>query len=91
MATIYGRLHFEAAGEAGLRQWVETNPGRVNDRNSRGYKSAPLVLWLVKEKRADVNDMYARGTLLFTLQTPLTSLMLSWTVARIPPCWIRTV
>jgi ankyrin repeat protein len=51
--------------EVGLRQWVDANPGRVNDRDVRGEapliaaafkcKSLPLIQWLVNEKWADVN------------------------------------
>jgi hypothetical protein len=29
-------LNFEDMNEAELRQWVEANPGRVNDRDSDG-------------------------------------------------------
>jgi ankyrin repeat protein len=51
--------------EMQLRQWVEANPGRVNERDLNNttplrhatsyLKSVPLILWLVKEKGADVN------------------------------------
>lgn len=45
--------------EAQLRQWVELNPGRVNDTDINGntlldsaarLKSVPLVVWLLDEK-----------------------------------------
>ena len=59
------RLDFEGMGEAELRQWVEANPERVNDRNEGGrtplyetacgIKSLPLTVWLLDEKGADVN------------------------------------
>lgn len=58
-------LVFAVMSEVELRQWVEANPGRVNDRDSRGatplwvavydLKSVALVRWLVKERGADVN------------------------------------
>ena len=64
-------LTFGSIGEAGLRQWVEANPRRVNERDSVGYtplhvaalvdESVPLVLWLVKEKGADVNAIKDTG------------------------------
>jgi hypothetical protein len=48
-----------------LRQWVEANPERVNDRDghdstplyaaARQLKSLPLVAWLLDEKGADIN------------------------------------
>jgi len=53
--------------EAQLRQWVDANPGRVNDldRDEDGItplyaavfylESLPLVLWLLDERGADVN------------------------------------
>ena len=57
--------------EAEMRQWVEANPGRVNDKDSVGYtllctvveklESVPLILWLVNEKGADVNVRDADG------------------------------
>ena len=57
--------------EAGLRQWVKANPGRVNDRDRRGdtpllaaviyAKSLPLVVWLLDEKGADVNGTNEDG------------------------------
>lgn len=55
---------FYKMSEAELRQWVEANPGSVNDRDRTGW--APLnraadeiglsmVVWLLDEKGADVN------------------------------------
>jgi hypothetical protein len=51
--------------EAEVQQWVEANPGRVNDRDCRGQttlyaaaaslKSAALVLWLTGEYGAEVD------------------------------------
>lgn len=51
--------------EVQLRQWVEANPERVNEKDLNNttplcqatsyLKSVPLVLWLVNEKGADVN------------------------------------
>ena len=65
-------LYFHRMGEAGLRQWVEANLGRVNDRDSRGdmplivaagdLKSLPLVVWLLDEKGADVDATTKFGT-----------------------------
>lgn len=58
-------LNFFNMSEAEVRHWVEANPGGVNDKDKRGdtplttavrfLKSAPLVLWLVKERGADLN------------------------------------
>ena len=62
---------FASMTEPELRQWVEANPGRVNDRDRFGHtpfnaavyrrKSVPLILWLVKEKGADVNAEIANS------------------------------
>lgn len=58
-------FYFEYMSEEELRQYVEANPGRVNDEDSQGqtplvaavlaFDSAPLVQWLLSEKGADVN------------------------------------
>ena len=75
MAANYASLSFCSMSEAELRHWVEANPGRVNDKDSRGgsplnaavtnLESVPLVLWLVTEKGADVNgtDWFGYGPL----------------------------
>ena len=65
MAANYASLSFCSVSEVELRQWVEANPGGVNDKDSRGgsplsaavktLESVPLVLWLVTEKGAGVN------------------------------------
>ena len=57
--------------KAELRQWVETNPGRVNEWDEDGItplyaavyhlNSLPLVLWLLDEKGADVNKRIYNG------------------------------
>ena len=62
--------YFGDMNEAQLRQWVEANPGRVNDRDSAGYTlltAAALegeeedgllltfIVWLLDEEGADVN------------------------------------
>ena len=57
--------------KAELRQWVEANPGRVNDRDHSGEtpllaaviyeKSLPLVVWLLDKKGADVNGTNEDG------------------------------
>lgn len=59
------RLDFSRMTEAKLREWVEANPGRVNDLDGSWKsplytatvfpQSLPLTLWLVEEKGADVN------------------------------------
>lgn len=61
--------------EAELRQWVDANPGRVNDGDQYGdtalyaavfhLNSLPLALWFLDEKGADVNSQNDWG------QTPL--------------------
>ena len=57
-------LVFGNMTELELRQWVNANPGRVNDRDLRkktplfraiDLNSVPLILWSVKEKGADLN------------------------------------
>lgn len=64
-------LRFGGMTEAQLRQWVEGNPGRVNDTDkdnctllyaaSSLLKSLPLVLWLVDVMGADLNTQVLRG------------------------------
>lgn len=64
-------LSFEYMSEAQLRQWVEANPGRVNDRDSKCYTplsaaavrehSLSLFVWLLDEKGADVNATTVHG------------------------------
>lgn len=54
-----------------VRQWVEANPGKINDRDSQGLtvlvaaacelENLPLTLWLLDEKGADVNARWAGG------------------------------
>jgi len=61
--------------EAELRQWVDSNPSRVNDWDDYDVtplyaavyhkESLPLVLWLLDERGADVNTRVSGG------QTPL--------------------
>ena len=53
-------LCFIIMSEAQPRQWVEANPGRVNDKDMDGYmavlkRNLPMVQWLLDEKGADVN------------------------------------
>jgi len=55
--------------EVELRQWVEANPGRVNEGDSEGLtplaaiaskeEGLALVVWLLDEKGADVNATMA--------------------------------
>jgi hypothetical protein len=66
---------FRFMSEVELRQWVEANPGRVNHWDSDRWTpllaainvldSVPLVLWLVlwlvREKRADLNAADSHG------------------------------
>jgi hypothetical protein len=62
-------LSFRYMNEAQLRQWVEDNPERVNDRDMHQDTalfvavciSLPLVVWLLDEKSADVNGTVASG------------------------------
>jgi len=64
-------LDFEEMSEAELRQWVEANPGRVNDRDSRAFtpltasalylRSLAMVMRLLDEKRADANATMENG------------------------------
>jgi ankyrin repeat protein len=58
--------------KAEMRQWVEANPGRVNDGDTMMHtplysaashkKIAPLTVWLLDERGADVNGTTLRGT-----------------------------
>jgi hypothetical protein len=60
-----GALRFSKMSEAELREWVEANPGRVNEMDSSGdtliliaicvLQSLPLVVWLLDEKGANIN------------------------------------
>jgi len=62
---------FWGISEAELRQWVEANPGRLNDADRRGYmalvaaagdlQSLSLVMWLLDEKGANVNGTIENG------------------------------
>ena len=70
-----GAVEFLLMNEAELREWVQANPGRVNDRDRRGYtplhvaawhlKTLSLTTWLLDEKGADVNGKRQYG------ETPL--------------------
>lgn len=63
--AVEGLLNFQSITETEMRQWVEANPGGINDKDSKGntplfvaavhHASVQLVLWLVKEKGAGVN------------------------------------
>ena len=65
MAAPDEGLKFRYMSDLELRQWVEANPGRVNEWDSdrwtpllaaiNVFDSALLVLWLVNEKGADIN------------------------------------
>ena len=65
-------LPFNRMTEAQLRQWVEANPERVNDRDGYGstplyhaarrLKSLPLIVWLLDEKGADINARASHET-----------------------------
>jgi len=62
---------FHKMYERQLRRWVEANSDRVNDKDAGGctplvaavlkFKSAPLSMWLLDEKCADVNATTAYG------------------------------
>jgi len=68
MAAV--ELHMMSEPE--LLQWVEANPGRVNDRDSLGHtplliaalllRDLPLTVWLLDEKGADANARCVRGS-----------------------------
>ena len=62
-AAMTKRVDFSSKTEQEIKAWVESNPGRVNDQDDRGWTlltlsaqggSLGLVLWLV-EKGADVD------------------------------------
>ena len=63
--------NFWRMSETRLRQWVEANPGRVEDRDIGGHTplsaaashrdSQSLVVWLLEEKGADVNALSRYG------------------------------
>ena len=64
-------VYFLRMSEAEIRQWVETNPGRVNDQGRRGFTplimaakkhSHSLVVLLLDEKGANVNSTTWLGT-----------------------------
>ena len=67
-AAVDKTVNFRCITEAELREWVDANPGRVNDMDKWGepplYEivrdkgSLSLVMWLVDEKGADVNARY---------------------------------
>lgn len=70
MAANGTGLVFSRLSGAGLRQWVESNPGLVNDRDSSGetpliaavaLQSVSLIKWLVNEKGADVHAADKHG------------------------------
>jgi ankyrin repeat protein len=79
---------FRMTTEAELRQWMEANPGRVNDKDREGdtpltvgaadLKNLTLVVWLLDEKGADVNATTVDGSsVLHFAKTPdmLTALL----------------
>lgn len=59
-AAAVAELYFYQINEARLRQWVEANPGRINDRDRVGEtpliaaafeeEGLPLIVWLLDEK-----------------------------------------
>ena len=79
-AVAAEELTFWRMTEVQLRQWVEANPERVNDRDRLGemplcvavfhMKSLPLTVWLLDEKGADVNARAREGyTLLHVVES----------------------
>lgn len=94
-------LSFYEMSEAELRQWVEANPGRVDDRDRDGFtpswaavdslRSIPLMTWLLDEKGADVNATYINGSTLLHSTYTLTSSRPCWPVVRTSPCSISTI
>jgi len=63
-------LKFRRMTETQLRQWVEANPGRVDDRDNRetppfiaaaALADLHLIVWLLDEKCADVNGKAKNG------------------------------
>jgi hypothetical protein len=88
VAAVLKPLEFWRMSEAELRQWVEANPGRVNDRDRYGgftpliaaalNDKHSLVVWLLDKKGADVNATTAgERTAIFYAETPdiLTTLL----------------
>jgi len=67
--------------EAELRQWVEANPGRVNDRDRIGFTplltaasrkdGLSMVMWLPDEKGVGVNATMANGGSALHVAIPL--------------------
>jgi hypothetical protein len=69
-AAVADGRYFRDMSEAEQREWVEANPGRVNDRDSRGStvlfsaacrEGLSLVVWLLDEIGADVNAPWRMG------------------------------
>lgn len=70
MAAVEEVLFLDLTEEE-MRQWVEANPGRVNDRDSEGntplriatsgLESLSLTVWLLDEKDADVHATMLNG------------------------------
>jgi ankyrin repeat protein len=64
-------VNFLRMSEAKVRQWVEANPGRVNERDKNGCtplvaavwkkECLSLVVWLLDEKGADANASTNNG------------------------------
>jgi len=65
-------IEFRSLLEGELRQWVEVNPGRVDDRDKHGetplymaarsLKSLSLTVWLLVKKGANVNATTSSGS-----------------------------
>jgi ankyrin repeat protein len=62
--AVAPQLDFYNKTEAHLRQWVEANPGRVNEQDRQGFTplyvaarkhTRLLVVWLIDENGADPN------------------------------------
>ena len=88
MAAHDPDLHFDSMTLLEIWQWVEANPGRVNDRDNDGETpllcavprqgGGPQVLWLITEKGADVNfpDGEGRTSLFFAFEADVFNILL---------------
>ena len=96
MAAAAKNLSFEVMGEAEVRQWVEANPGRVNDSDNTVFGLTPLVVaawkhthslvvWLLDEKGAEVNAPTLLGNTALHMSKHRRSSLPCWIVTRFRP------